>query len=61
MHVALIDKQGDSDGEFCYILIVQDLKTNFVQLRPLKGKAPKQVVEQLHEIFLTTSGAPIFS
>ena len=58
MQVDLIDMQSDPDGEFNYILNMQDHLSKFVHLRPIKQKTAVEVSEVILDIFLTTNGAP---
>ena len=57
--VDLIDMQSEADGEYKWIVNLQDHFTKFVHLRPLKTKTGKEVAEVIVNIFLTTNGAPI--
>ena len=54
----LIDMQSDPDGEYKWILNIQDHFSKFVHLRPLKCKQAEAVASELLDIFLTTNGAP---
>lgn len=49
--VDLIDMQSKCDGEFCFIMVYQDCRTRFVQLRPLKTNSAEEVAKNLIEIF----------
>ena len=53
----LIDMQTMADGEWKWILVVQDHLTKFVHLRPLKSKRAVEVAENVLDIFLVF-GAP---
>ncbi|XP_018564473.2 KRAB-A domain-containing protein 2-like [Anoplophora glabripennis] len=55
--VDLIDMQSQGDNQYKFILVYQDHRTKFVQLRPLKTKTAKEIAYVLLDIF-TIFGAP---
>ena len=58
VQVDLIDMQSDPDGEYKWILNMQDHFSKFVHLRPLKFKTAEEVSSMVLDIFLSTNGAP---
>ncbi|XP_018330198.1 KRAB-A domain-containing protein 2-like [Agrilus planipennis] len=55
--IDLIDMEPHTDGEYRFILVYIDLLTKFVQLRPLKTNAIKEMVHVILDILLIF-GAP---
>lgn len=55
--VDLVDFQSNADGEFKWIMNVQDHLTKFIHLAPLKSKEASEIATHLLPIFLTF-GAP---
>lgn len=59
VQIDLIDFQTSADGEYKWILHVQDHATKFSYLRPLKSKHAAGVAEELFKIFFTVGGPAI--
>ncbi|XP_034242929.1 KRAB-A domain-containing protein 2-like [Thrips palmi] len=55
--VDLIDMQTSADGDFRFIMVLQDHLTKFVHLRPIRRKKAEHVAVELVPIFLEF-GAP---
>ena len=58
MQADLIDMQDDPDGDYNWILNMQDHFSKFVHLRPIKAKTAVDVATGILDVFLTTNGAP---
>ena len=56
--VDILDMRIQPDGEYQHILVYQDLRTNFVCLRPLKTEEPEEVADTLVDIF-SVFGSPL--
>ncbi len=57
IQIDLVDMQSLKDGDYKYILNIQDHFTKFNILRPLKSKQAKDVADELLDVFLLF-GAP---
>ena len=58
MQADLTDMQDDPDGDYNWILNMQDHFSKFVHLRPIKAKTAVNVATGILDVFLTTNSAP---
>ena len=59
--VYLIDLQSTPDGEYKFIMNLQDHLTKFLHLRPLKNKEAVTVARELLPIFLEFGAPPVLA